>query len=378
MKFGIRKLKRELKRPLDQARAVVQSPFEAWTKYFHDKSFYKNIRITEGSQPASVKVAIFLIYQPKGMTATIALTCQHLASHGYAVIVTSNLMLSDRERSQLFPHVWRIIERPNVGYDFGGYRDGLRFARECLPELKAVIVMNDTIWWPVFPTDNTIERLETSGHDVMGFFRSSFRPRRGERSNRVPFIHSYFYWFGANALSSVAFWRFWERYRLSSFKYNAIRRGEMTLTGFLESSGLSMGSLFSLEAILERLSVADNRTLDLALKYFSHDQADAMEEAARIRESLHTDPNWSSVVLEFLERICYRREFQLILTQPLCALMGMNVLKKANNYPSFAPHHLTRMNFLAAVNANDIPKPTKEVLLEIEKAQLMNTVPTLK
>ena len=364
MRMSARKLRRELKRPLDQARALLQAPWEAWVRRRHDRDFHRRVRITEGAVPPGPKAAVFLIFQPQGIAASTRLTCAHLAAHGYATILTSNLPLSDADRAALNPLVWRIVERPNLGYDFGGYRDGLRIARETLPDLASVIVMNDSIWWPVFPGDRTLDDLDASEADVTGLFRTPFRDRRRTRP-RPPFIHSYFYRFGPGALKSPAFWRFWQGYRLSSFKFNAIRRGEMRLTGAMAEAGLTVGALYRFEDLLDLLGDADTATLERTLRYFA--PKDAGEEAAiTALLAAPEDGGWQARARAFLARADAHREFQLALAHPLHDLVGMNSMKKTAGYPPHALHHRVRERFLAAVRAGDLPAPNPEVLAEIE------------
>ncbi len=365
MRMSARKLQRELRRPLDQARAILQAPWEAWVRHRHDRDFQASVRITEGTAPASAKAAVLLIYQPQGLAASTRLTCAHLAAHGYATILTSNLPLTEAARESLRPHVWRILERPNLGYDFGGYRDGLRLARETLPALEAALVMNDSIWWPVFPGDRTLEALEASGTDVMGLFRTPFRDRRRTRP-RPPFIHSYFYWFGPRALASPAFRRFWQGYRVSSFKFNAIRRGEMRLTGAMAGAGLSVGSLYDLDTILARLAEAEPERLATTLRYLATKHADETAEVAALLQDGPRDADWTARVHAVLAKADAHREFQLALAHPLHDLLGMNAMKKTHGYPAHALHHRVREQFLAAVHAGDLPQPIPEVLAEIE------------
>lgn len=360
------KLKRELKRPVDQLRSAVLYPFDLFTKHRHDKAFHDRITVIEGAQTATTKFAALLIYQPKGLVGTTLKTCQHLAASGYSVLVVSNTPLAPDARAALQPLVWRTLERPNVGYDFGGYRDSVRFLRESGVDLQALVMMNDSIWWPLCEGDTALPQLEQLGTDFGGMI---LRPasRRKKASNRSPHLQSYFFWFGPKLLGSATFVDFWKTYRLSGFKYNAIRHGELQLTRVLLEAGFSAAPLFSFEALMAKLADQSNDYLCTVLRFGAYRYPEMAKTAQRLRDSAVQDAAWRSRVFDLFAEMDRTSEFQLALRFACVDLLGLNILKRSATEPKNSLHHVGRGNYLEAIAEGLLPAPMPEVLAEIEE-----------
>lgn len=368
------KLKRELKRPLDQLRSLILLPLDAVTKWRHDRSFHSSIRLTDGQQQPRQKFAIFLIYQPKGLTATTLLTCQHLIDTGYAVLLVSNCPLSEAARDKLSPVTWQILERPNVGYDFGGYRDGVRILREAGVTMQALVVMNDSIWWPLCGNDQGLQQIESLGVDFAGMIlRPPGKPRK-RATNRTPHLQSYFFWFGPKVLRSTAFIGFWQNYSLSSFKYNAIRHGELRLTDTLMAEGFTVSPLFSFDALMKKLAAKPNEYLLKVLHYGTYKDARMAQVAAALARSETLDESWRASVLDLFCQMSLQSEFHLALRFPSVDLLGLNFLKRSAAEPKNSMHHVGRASYLEAVKAGDLPKPMPYVLAEIEERHRLGAV----
>lgn len=361
------KLKRELKRPFDQLRAAVLYPIDAFQKWRHDRSFHRNIRITTGAQDAGPKFAILLIYQPKGLAKTTFLTCQHLAECGYSVLLVSNTRLSEDARAQLAPKVWRILERPNVGYDFGGYRDGLRVLQEANVDPQALMMVNDSIWWPLCSGDTAVQQMEQRGVDVAGMILRPMGKPRKRATKSGPHLQSYVFWFGPNTLKLDAFTAFWRDYSLSSFKYNAIRHGELRLTLVLAEAGMRVAPIFTFDALMERLQGQPDAYLRKVLHYGAYRDAELAGRAKKLETAAVVDEDWRDAVFEIFREMDRRSEFHLALRYPCVDLLGLNFLKRSAAEPKDSMHHVGRGNYLEAIRCGDVPAPMPEVLREIEE-----------
>ncbi|OYX18138.1 MAG: hypothetical protein B7Z04_13025, partial [Rhodobacterales bacterium 32-66-9] len=185
------KLRQEFNRFGEQIRALLSYPFEPLKKWKHDRDFPRSVRLTDGARSLGSKVAIYLIYQPRGILDSTVLTCTHLTKQGYSVMLVSNSKLAETDVERLIPQCWKIAERPNFGYDFGGYRDGIRLLREGRIAPKALVVLNDSIWWPIFTTDTILERMEAADVDVVGTIMHHKPGRRNSGKSRRAFLESY-------------------------------------------------------------------------------------------------------------------------------------------------------------------------------------------
>lgn len=201
------------------------------------------------------KVAIFLVYQPKGICASTLRTIRYLTSKGYSTMVVANGGVSDEHLAELTQVSWRVLIRPNYGYDFGGYRDGILSLSEAGITPEKLIILNESVWFPIGEDEQVISEIEASGLDLGGTIVNR-RPRKSlfwPHTTRV--IESYFFLFNSKALQSNAFKRFWLNYRVSSNKYNAVHRGERRVADTMIAAGLAADGVFSAEDFLEKMAV---------------------------------------------------------------------------------------------------------------------------
>lgn len=363
----LKKARRELDRLKVRLRALAEYPFEPFLQRRHDGQFKARAVFEDGLRPLTGKVAIFLIYQPRGLSKSVIETCKELDRAGYSVLLMSNSELSDDSRLLLRPFTWQIVQRPNFGYDFGGYRDGVNLIRKNAGDLQSLILLNDSIWWPLLPGDTILQRMEAAGRDVVGTILHHPAPRLLER--RRPFLESYFYWFGPRVLTSAVFWDFWDSYRVSSLKYNAIRRGERRLTGVLLDAGLTATGLFTSSALLERLRSTGAGELEAALNYAAFIDTIFVDQAARLSAQTARDALWCEEVLAFMERVVAKRIFHPTFPCSSIRHLGANYLKKTPSETDMQVHFLMRDQVLRAVRSGYLPELLPVIKLEVEQRQ---------
>lgn len=238
------KVRRELGRLKQQLLAFPEAVYEPFARWHHDRTRADRLRVVPGAVPGCNKVAIFLLYQPGGVAPSSSATCEHLTRFGYAPLVISNAQLSQQDRQRLQRVAWQVVERPNFGYDFGGYRDALWLLQRWGNKPHRLVLMNDSIWFPAVADDRSLIAMENMPSDVTGMFQIDSSEPTSFRRERAPFLASFFLMFNERALGSEAFQQFWRRYRNTSNKYKTIRRGERSLSYALGDSGLRLGSLF--------------------------------------------------------------------------------------------------------------------------------------
>lgn len=90
------------------------------------------------------KLAVFVVFRPKGVAASIYMTLEYLCKHGITVLITSNAALNHDDRQKFASLAWKVIERPNFGYDFGAYRDSILYLRDQGVEPDHLLLMNDS------------------------------------------------------------------------------------------------------------------------------------------------------------------------------------------------------------------------------------------
>lgn len=252
------KLHRELNRIHEQLKTAAGGLVEPWLRWRHDAQRVSRLRIAQGAVAQQRKIALLLIYQPDGVASSVLLTCRHLIERGYAPLVVSNAHLSVPDQQRLNAVCWRLLQRPNFGYDFGGYRDGLWLLEREGAEPDQLLILNDSIWFPLSGGETLLFQMESLAADVVGAFAAEDR-RSKQQSGRArrAFLSSFLFLVRGPVLRSDAFRAFWANYPSSNSKQRTIRRGERGFSLAMESEGR-----FRLQAVQHRARL--DRAIDSA------------------------------------------------------------------------------------------------------------------
>ncbi|WP_333817350.1 rhamnan synthesis F family protein [Tabrizicola sp.] len=226
-------------------------------QYKHDRSLSRSLRETRGSLELGDKVAVFILFQPKGIAESTYITLDHLRESGWSTLVVSNTPLLQTDREKIALKSAHVIERPNVGYDFGGYREGWRWLGRQGKKPQRLILMNDSTWFPLRKEDDSILRMEALGVDLAGHVFKNCHPETQVHDH----LESHFMLFGPRALASSAIERFWSEYIMTNSRDQTIRRGEIPLSQVALASGLSVRGLLDRDVLLNLLGSLEDKEL---------------------------------------------------------------------------------------------------------------------
>lgn len=207
------------------------------------------IRVENGPQPQGEKVAIFLIFAPRGVPASLWLTVEQVRAMGYAILFVVNGRIPEADAARLVAQSWRLLRRPNLGYDFGGYRDAvLQLTRwEISPE--RLLFVNDTFWSPVVAGPSSLAALDGIDAPYAALCSFTYRPKPGQPkalAGRI-FGCSFGFVVDRSVTKSAAFQDFWRNLRLHEDKAEVIHYGEvgfshaMMVAGFTPQFVLDQG-----------------------------------------------------------------------------------------------------------------------------------------
>lgn len=219
------KIRRELRRIKDQLLGGLIYPLEVFRTRRYDREKYQALRIRLGANPLQDKVAVFLVGHPASQRGGIEHTLKHLAERRLSVLLVINDSAKCMEGDWYLPYCSVVILRPNYGYDFGGYRDGLLWLKEQDHALSELLLINDSIWFPLVEADNTIERARESGVDVFGL-RAIRESSEGIDGHQVYGVASSFLLLSTRVIQRPEFWSFWSNLVMSNIKRSVIKRGE--------------------------------------------------------------------------------------------------------------------------------------------------------
>lgn len=317
-----------------------------------------------GQIQARNKVALLLIYQPAGLAESIVWTCEHLVQRGYAPLVVSNTPLSPDDLERLRPVIWRAVERPNFGYDFGGYRDGIWLLDQWQVRPEVLLVLNDSIWFPLYPDEDLLHRMEHSPADFVGALQlDPLRKQEGVPSRKRPFFGSFFLMFKRTACEHPAFRRFWADYRNTSNKYKTIRRGERGLSHALMDAGLSCEAMYTRQALDRYWASLDPASLREALSRLVTIDDQLQVRQAALLTSPESNDQWCKAAVQLALAITEKQN--VLATAPYASLttFGTPYLKKARDWNNLEALLCIR----AWIQAGQLPSPHPAVLREIDQ-----------
>jgi len=356
------KRRRELLRIAQQLKVFPQAihgRITAWRLQKRRVEWFHPIR---GGAPVSAKVVVFLIHQPAGLAESVVHTCRHLVAEGYSPLVISNGPLVAGDRERLLRFSWVFIERPNFGYDFGGYQEGMRYLFDQGVEVERLVILNDSIWYPLFPGDSTLKDLEQKGYDATGALLLESTDKDSAQAKRRPFLGSFMISFNKKVVASRAFHSFWADYRPTDNKYQTIRRGERMLSYALIDSGYSICALLNHQAIASTVSMMKlERTTELLNGMVAIDPI-KRNHLASLLQNQSTSNEWREQAVMLTNQITAAGN--IASSAPILCLKELNTnwLKKSRDW-----HNLEALRKIRKSIANgQLPAPEECILREID------------
>lgn len=355
------KIQRELETLWQQLQAVPEVLIGPLRQRWLDRRFPTDFRLVDGLSPLKQKVAIFLVYQPRGVAASVIATCKHLSCKGYAVLMVSNSPVTAQDRAALGAYVWRFVERKNFGYDFGGYRDGIRLLWYWSVSPETLVILNDSVWFPLNSEESMLDSMEQSPANFLGALRHVDASEvDGEH---VGIFLSYFFLIKRPVLSSSIFIDYWKNYVSTSNKYLTVRRGERDFSRAMFSAGVSSEGIYSRDRFLRYMEAQSSQVLALTLRYaaytdelfeYQRDQLLAQEERGLV---------WRKQVLEHMRFVVGKRNFHSSFCYATIGLLGVPFLKKNNGELQIR----MRKQYVRAVREGSLSKPDALMFEEIEQ-----------
>ena len=210
-----------------------------------------------GACRPSQKVAVFVVYSRTRPPAFTTHIIAALNRRSFNIIVVSNGGLDRQSRAALLADCCLLIERENVGRDFGGYKDGIRIALQRFPQLQRLIIANDSLYFLPGRLDALVEALD-GPEDFIGV---------SEVFEHHYHVASFLLSFGPGVVADPEFRRFWQGYRPLATRMWAILQGEGELTRRLMAAGHKPHVLFRAQQLLPKLRAlgADEREAAMAL-----------------------------------------------------------------------------------------------------------------
>lgn len=271
------KLGRELSR---LGRKIAAAPRLAASRLFGAAWFdlvrHGDVKVHDGRLAASGDVAVFLVFPADGVLPTHLRTLEYLAAKGFAPLVVSNLPLGAADRAALADRAWTVIERPNLGYDFGGYRQAILHLGDRLSSLTSLLLLNDSCWFPLPGSADWLDAARALDTDLVAA-ASNFGAARALPDDLADFRWSHdptakdFHYcsfallLGPRPLADPDFRRFWKRFPMSGDKDATVRRGEIGFSQWLLRRGYGHAMTFDPARLPDTLArLTDSRLRQVA------------------------------------------------------------------------------------------------------------------
>lgn len=368
------KIERELVRLKDRALRRLARVHEPIRQRLYDRRYDTEIRMTEGQLALGQKVAIFVLFQPRGLAPSVDLTLRYLAANGYSPFVVSNAPLTEADREVLRGRVWRVAERPNFGYDFGAYRDGIRLLWREGVTPDALVLMNDSTWFPLRADDDALARIDAMDDPFAGFV---FKQEPWGKGN-VWHVESHFLRFRSEALQSDQFRKFWTDYALTSDRSATIIRGEKGISQAMREAGFHPNSFVSFASFLSWFSTAPSETQRWVLEGATYHVDERIREIRRLLGDYADTPAWRLRAFAQVSDMLSSLEFfpSTTFIHASMNIFGLPFVKKSNEnlyrVRKFGGDrlHLARQKVLQMHDARQIAPLDPVILRELHSAVL--------
>ncbi|WP_431299627.1 rhamnan synthesis F family protein [Tabrizicola sp. BL-A-41-H6] len=295
---------------------------------------------TPGHVGKGSRVAIYVMFPTRGFLESHAIALRNLAAKGYAPLVVTNAPLTAEAREIVLSLCWSLIERQNFGYDFGGYRAAILALGKTLSELDRLVLMNDSVWYPLpggrdwlDDVDGmTVDFLGTVSNEGVGHVElEEFRQMTWHYDMRRTYFHycSFGLAFGPAVLRDPNFVVFWRKFRLTNNKFRTIRRGEVGLSQFLMARGYSHCDIMGVAEFGREVAEMEESTLADWIEKLVIPEDDRLATLGHEVMARRGSPEWETEARAFLMLAAARTGMAYALPAYALAVKGHVMLKKS-------------------------------------------------
>jgi len=182
--------------------------------------------------------ALFFVHynQQNLLSDYILYTLKEMKPLFTTVVFISNSPLPQDKIKQVEKYADTILQRPNKGFDFGAWRDGLlKFGWDNLALYDSITLMNDTCFGPLFPMEEVYKKMENSIADFWGITnQGTVKSGMPGTNGPIPeYLQSYFMVFNKRVIESEIFKNFWINVQDCGDVNKVIQKYETQLTQIL-------------------------------------------------------------------------------------------------------------------------------------------------
>jgi len=185
-------------------------------------------RITEGKvAKKSDRFVLFVLYTRHTVPAFTETLFDAVGRSGLNLVISTNAEITPALRESLLEKCHLLIERADLGRDFGGYKDGISIIEKRYGTPERLVLLNDSLFYFERGLDQFIRDLD-GDDDLIGM---------SEVFEFHYHLGSFAISFGRPMLENWRFRRYWKKYRPITNRRWSIHKGEVGLTRMLIKAG---------------------------------------------------------------------------------------------------------------------------------------------
>lgn len=222
---------------------------------FFLKTLIRNVH--QGAAPLKSRMfALFVTYTDMPYVAEYVYRhLDFLNASGFNVVVVSNSKkINEASLRELKQRSIAILERPNIGYDFGAYRDGILWLMQNVGSLNRILVLNDSVFGPINFKTNFINKALALNADIVGLIESM--------EARYHF-QSFWMLFNYSLVSSKKFLDYWKSVAYYQDKATVVERLETRLLSTFLQADFKAEALFPVDVVTKQAISNFLREIDL-------------------------------------------------------------------------------------------------------------------
>lgn len=201
-------------------------------------------RVTDGNIGLkSNRYVILALYANAPLPAFTTNVIDAIEKSPLNLVIVSNARLDPYLRAELADKCHLLIERANLGRDFGAYKDGISVLMRREGDIGRLILLNDSMFFFQRGLDKLVAALDGK-EDFIGLtevFQFHYH------------VQSFMLSFGPAVIRSAAFRKFWRRYRPISTRRWSIHNGEVALSRRLTKAGFRPYILYQAAQLIPHL-----------------------------------------------------------------------------------------------------------------------------
>lgn len=261
----------------------VVRPAETWSRircHLDPRLYSERLRLRRVSEGAIAKKGdrfiLFVIYARHEVPSFIQTVIDAIGRSRLNLVISTNARISEELRATLLEKCHLLIERADLGRDFGGYKDGISVIERRYGTPERLILLNDSLFFLERGLDSLIAGLDDDD-DLIAMT---------EDFHLYYHLQSFALSFSRRVLQHRRIRKYWRKYRPVSTRYWAIQQGERLLTYRLQRAGFTPKILYPAAKLIPSMRQAKVADLFEAIYFLPQAMRDRFfRELDELRES---------------------------------------------------------------------------------------------